>query len=82
MLDELSITINNRVSNSVDNHPGMKPLVTGLDNISTSAEIIPILSINKINFLNFTFRIELSSILFKNRTELKFTFFILKRFKK
>ena len=66
MLDELSITINNRVSISVDNHPGMKPLVTGLDNISTSAEIIPILSINKINFLNFTFRIELSSILFKN----------------
>ena len=52
MLDELSMTINNRESISVDNHPGMKPLVTGLDNIKTSAEIIPILSSNKIHFLN------------------------------
>ena len=50
MLDELSIINNNLESISVESHPGIKPLVTGLDNISMSEDMIQILMNNKTNF--------------------------------
>ena len=81
MLDELSITSINLDSSSAEIHPGINPLVTGLEIISTNAVINPILNKRRIHFFIFTFLIALFYKLLIKRMVLKSTFLIDRRLK-